>query len=165
MKSCICGGRNKKCPYCEGSGQALWSLNARDPARLHVRLLIDGRCPICGTTQRKLEKHLRNVHLGAFSTLPRGERRDTAHQVSASSSTHSSEMFPCPACNNTLKTEKKRAAHIRRVHNDLLLPAANIPSSLRRLRKPLPQRPRMKHESQSVWTVGGGLPDSNRSRH
>ncbi len=38
MKGCACGGKNKNCPYCEGSGQAVWSQvrNGSKPAAATV---------------------------------------------------------------------------------------------------------------------------------
>jgi hypothetical protein len=73
MSSCVCGGTNENCRYCQGTGQSgvqfpMQSLRIdRTIGRRHKSR---GRCcPICGKTSLKLAKHLRNFHPEASRPL------------------------------------------------------------------------------------------------
>ena len=80
----------------------------------------------------------------------------------------------CLVCGTAVKRENLER-HMRRVHHadvkdvTITIPAANVPTSAGRIVKlrkfSTSQGSRKKHGSGSVFPIGGGLPDSKRSRH
>jgi hypothetical protein len=145
----------------------------------------DQRCPICNVLAKRLQNHLKKVHLGAFSPWRQNATRNQPLQAS--------ELISCSVCRSPLK-KKNLASHLRRVHHAdspgtqdrwvkapfgaaknyrfkrkksrSTLHAANIRTSLSRIPMiKVAHRPRKNSKSQSVWTVSGGLPETNRGRH
>jgi hypothetical protein len=154
MKSCSCQGKDKKCPYCEGSGQALWSLDVRAKEKPSVTLLIAGLCPICGTSTRKLGHHLRTVHIGAVSSLPKSGVKAIA--------------FPSVKKQAKNALDKSAASLVRK--QELRGIRANKKS---RKSRGIPSQARDTYSAltaKSIWKgwtreVSGGLPDTKRRKH
>ena len=152
--------------------------------RLTLRALTDlVECPICKvpTKTKKLQRHLNKTHLGVFSVWPRElsdePRHKTGAKRTAAKSPRSAEI-KCCICGFTVGSVRDLKKHMRWEHYAPRPPArlrrANVPSSLGRiLTLQVPQTPtaksrsgrKKKTRSSSVWTVQGGLPDSDRRRH
>jgi hypothetical protein len=158
----------------------------RGPGRTGVECVPRLCCPICSVPVKRLKNHLNKVHLGACSPLL-GRAQWNIRLAPAS------HLISCSWCGCALKN-RNLARHLCRVHHAgspgmlrklvvasggaatnyrsrrkrsrFTLPAANIPSSLGRMVMiKIAGKPRVRSKSQSVRTVSGGLPETNRSRH
>ena len=155
LNICECRGRNKDCPFCRGSGQPVWSVRL-DQTGFSTAALAARGCPMCNAVPMSLEvfqRHLEKQHLGQTSSWPR----------------HRNKAKPAASGRNRLRRRsfKKSGRALKRAQKSAGLPAANVGSSLGRLRiNGLSQKPPL-HEinSDSIRTISGGLPDSNRSKH
>src|SRR5438105_6459174 len=88
-------------------------------------------CPICRVLLKTLQRHLRKVHVGAFSEWPRavlakghyGVPKPRADQTSGGTSApqRSQEIMLCPVCEIRVKTTKL-PIHMSRAHR----PSARI---------------------------------------
>jgi uncharacterized C2H2 Zn-finger protein len=144
----------------------------------------DLRCPMCGLVVKNfktLSKHLKRVtHTAVFTTVFGKAMTPllSVPQVNQQVPAQQRGMTTCRICGVPVKRVNV-ARHLRSVHKEKLsvirypsrrsktkVPSANIPSSLSRMPLfPRPRRRRAEDESKSVWTVSGGLPDTDRSRH
>ena len=66
MSTCVCGGMNENCMWCNGSGER-GHVSQRFPSlrtskRSQRPLAPLERCPVCGVGVRKLGKHLKKAH-------------------------------------------------------------------------------------------------------
>jgi hypothetical protein len=135
-------------------------------------------CPICKARMkmRNLQRHLNKIHVGVLSELPRqldNEAECKAGVTKTACTSWRSAKIKCCICSFTVSGVKDLKKHMRKEHYAprprAKLRRANVPSSLGRLS--MLQMTRMlssskeKARSSSVWTVQGGLPDSNRRKH
>jgi hypothetical protein len=66
MPTCVCGGMNENCMWCNGSGESRHLsrrlAGLRTSKRTQRSLAPLEKCPLCGVGVRKLAKHLRKTH-------------------------------------------------------------------------------------------------------
>ncbi len=170
---------NFRCPMCGATVRNLRNLQKHLKKVAHTAVF----CPLPQQKPTRNTPQHGGELRGAASNLQRA-RAETVPQVRSKVSLHSSGMTSCPVCSSTLKS-KNLASHMSRVHRAdspigqgtraqahvkvskkyrkrqrglanlfKLGRSANIPSSLGRI-----------PDFEFRWPVGGGLPDSNRSRH
>lgn len=134
------------------------------------------KCPICKvpTKTRNLQRHLNKTHVGVFSVWPRQLNDEPRHKTGAKKKATSLRAnIKCCICGFTVSRVRDLKKHMRREHYASRPPArlrrANVPSSLGRIVGQTPTAKshldRKNTHSSSVWTVPGGLPDSDRRRH
>ena len=81
-----------------------------------------GRCPVCGTTSRRLGKHLRSAHPETFGPLPSLEPTKAALRTD-------SKLAPAPTIPHRVKANKKQKRRGKRWAR-IKVPSANVPSSM-----------------------------------
>jgi len=134
MSSCVCGGTNENCRYCQGTGQSGVRLPVRSLCIDLTRTQSMGRrhksrggcCPICGKTPLKMGKHLRNFHPEGSSPLLQETQITNAIQQAGENSrpgsspsplqesmtptrplaTVSTPMKNCPLCNQQVREDR-----------------------------------------------------------